>query len=73
MTRRVTDAIERFRPLGIAVETVFTDDRWVLGQGTLANEGSEINALFALTNGTTLWPAPDIAGPPGGQPEDIDP
>ena len=73
VTRRVTDAIERFRPLGIAVETMFTDDRWVLGQGTLANQGSDINALFALTNGTTLWPAPDIAGPPGGQPEDIDP
>jgi hypothetical protein len=73
VTRRVTDAIERFRPVGVAVETMFTDDRWVLGQGTLADEGSGTGALFALTSGTVLWPAPIEAGPPDDQPEEPDP
>ena len=73
VTRRVTEAIERFRPVGVAVETMFTDDRWVLGQGTLADEGSGIGALFALTSGTVLWPAPGDAGLPDGQPEEQDP
>ena len=73
ITRRVTEAIERFRPVGVAVETMFTDDRWVLGQGTLADEGSGSGALFALTSGTVLWPAPDDPGPPDDQPEEPDP
>jgi hypothetical protein len=66
VTRRVTAALDRFRPVGVAVETMFIDDRWVLGQGTLADEGSDAQALFALSGGTVLWPAPEDPGPPNG-------
>jgi hypothetical protein len=65
VARRVTGALERFRPAGIAVETVFIDDRWVLGQGVLAGEETETGALLALSGGTVLWPAPDETDPPG--------
>ncbi len=66
VTRRVTDAVDRFRPIGVAVETVFTDERWVLGQGMIADEGSAAAALLALSGGTVLWPAPEEPGPPDG-------
>ena len=65
VTRRVTEAVDRFRPVGVAVETVFTDERWVLGQGRLADDGSQAAALLGLSGGTVLWPAPEEGeGPP---------
>lgn len=66
VTRRVTAALDRFRPAGVAVETMFLDDRWVLGQGTLAEAGSGADLLFALSGGTVLWPTPETPEPPNG-------
>ena len=64
VTRRVTQALERFRPAGVEVETRFIDERWELGAGTLT-DGEGASALALLTGGTVLWPAPDAAEQPG--------
>lgn len=66
VTRQLTTALDRFRPLGVAVETMFIDDRWLLGQGTLADADSDAQPLFALQGGTVLWPSPKDPDPPNG-------
>lgn len=65
VTRRVTDALDRFRPAGVTVETRFIDDRWILGDSAINDEAGGEDALLALSGGTVLWPTPAQAGPPG--------
>lgn len=55
--RRVSKALERFRPAGIELKVEFIDDRWVLGQGLLSSaEGND--AISLLRAATELWSAP---------------
>lgn len=65
VTARVTQALERFRPAGIAIETAFIDDRWILGDSVLNDEFDENDALIALSGGMVLWPSPAEEGPSG--------
>jgi len=67
ITERVTQALDRFRPAGVALETRFVDDRWVLGEGILSDaEGGADDALIALRAGMALWPVPATNTGPGG-------
>jgi hypothetical protein len=54
--RRVAQAMDRFRPAGVALEVAFIDERWVLGEGMLGDADS--SAVAALAGGMALWPAP---------------
>jgi hypothetical protein len=65
VTSRVARALERARPVGVALEVDFIDDRWTLGSGIIAIEGGESDALAALAGGTVLWPARAETDPPG--------
>jgi len=58
--RRVAQAVDRFRPAGVALEVAFIDERWVLGEGTLGT--TETSAVAALAGGVALWPAPPDSG-----------
>lgn len=58
IARLVSAALERVRPAGVAIETTFAEDRWLLGEGTLPGAGPGSEALAALAGGTRLWPAP---------------
>jgi len=58
--RRVSIAIERFRPVGVEVTVEFIDDRWSLGGGTLT-EGQDADLIDQLRSAMVLWAAP--AGP----------
>lgn len=65
VTTRVTESLERFRPAGVAIETRFIDDRWVLGDSVLNDDAGGADALAALSGGTVLWPGPEDTDPPG--------
>lgn len=65
VTQRVTESLERFRPSGVEVETVFIDDRWVLGESVLNDEAGQEDALMALNGGMVLWPSPVETDPMG--------
>lgn len=57
----VARAVERFRPLGVALAVEYIEDRWTLGSGTLtsgdvANGGDD--PIEALRAGTRLWAGP---------------
>ena len=65
VTRRVTDALERFRPAGVAVETAFIDERWTLGEAALGGAEGAPEPLLALGGGTVLWATGDESDPPG--------
>ncbi len=65
VTRRVTDALDRFRPAGVTVETRFIDDRWILGESAINDETGGEDALIALSGGMVLWPSPEETDPPG--------
>ncbi len=56
LRRRLAQAVNRFRPAGVALEIGFIDEHWVLGDGVLGEAGG--SALAALTAGMMLWPAP---------------
>jgi len=55
--RRVTQALQRFKPAGIEVTVDFVEDRWKLGAGTLLSETAD-NPIAELRAGTRLWSAP---------------
>lgn len=56
--RRVSIAIERFRPAGVEVTVDFIDDRWVLGQSVIAaGEGADL--IDQLRAAMVLWPSPE--------------
>ena len=55
--RRVSTALERFRPAGIQLTVEFIDDRWVLGQGLLPG-AEHADAISQLRAATELWPVP---------------
>ena len=55
--RRVSRALERFRPAGVELKVEFIDERWVLGQGTLPRAVSA-DAIEALQSATELWQPP---------------
>lgn len=65
VTRRVSDALDRFRPAGVTLETRFIDDRWILGESAINDEAGGEDALLALSGGMVLWPAPEETDPPG--------
>lgn len=65
VTQAVTRALDRFRPAGVSIETVFIDKRWVLGEGAIDAGAGETDALAALAGGTELWPEPE----PGPEPD----
>jgi hypothetical protein len=54
--RRVAQAVDRFRPAGVALEVAFIDERWTLGEGVLG--AGDSSALGALLGGMALWQAP---------------
>ena len=54
----VARAVERFRPLGVALAVEYIEERWTLGGGTLTSADSD-DPIEALHAGTRLW-----AGPP---------
>lgn len=60
--RRVGIAINRYRPLGVAVTVEFIDNRWVLGTGALSS-GVDDDAIEQLRSATALWQAPAPAVP----------
>lgn len=60
--RRVSRALDRFRPAGVSLAVEFIDDRWVLGQGSLPGAAST-DPITALRAATTLWQAPAAAQP----------
>lgn len=53
----VARAVERFRPLGVALAVEFIEDRWTLGSGTLTS-GDNDDPIEALRAGTRLWAGP---------------
>ena len=55
--RRVAQALQRFKPAGIEVTVDFVDDRWKLGEGTLASEVAD-DPIAELRAGTRLWSPP---------------
>ena len=59
VTHAVNKALERFRPAGISIETVFIDNRWVLGDGVIEEGAGQADALAVLTGGMELWPVPE--------------
>jgi len=58
--RRLAQALDRFRPAGVAIEVGFVDEGWVLGTGVLGPPGG--SAVAALVGGMALWPAPPDDG-----------
>ncbi len=55
----VARAVERVRPLGVALAVEFIEDRWTLGSGSLTS-GEGDDPIEALRAGTRLWaPAAD--------------
>jgi hypothetical protein len=60
LRRRLAQAVNRFRPAGVALEIGFIDEHWVLGEGTLGEAGG--SAMAALTAGMMLWPTPADGG-----------
>ncbi len=56
----VARAVERFRPLGVALAVEFIDDRWTLGSGSLTS-GEGDDPIESLRAGMRLWPAPAAA------------
>ena len=56
----VSRAIERYRPVGVAVRVEFIEPRWTLGGGTLTS-GADDDPIESLRAGTELWPAPPEA------------
>jgi hypothetical protein len=59
--RRLVEAVERFRPVGILVEAAFLDDRWTLGEGAMSAAAAD-DPVEALRGGTVLWSAPEQGG-----------
>jgi len=57
----VARAVERVRPLGVALAVEFIEDRWTLGGGSLTS-GEGDDPIEALRAGTRLWAPP--ADPP---------
>jgi len=55
--RRVSIAVERFRPLGIELTVDFIDHRWVLGQGQM-QDGQGADVIEKLRAAMVLWEAP---------------
>jgi hypothetical protein len=53
---RVAQALERFRPAGVALTVAYIDDAWVLGSGVLVGEPA-FDPNLALIGGTVLSPA----------------
>lgn len=66
VTTRVLQAVERVRPVGVALECAFIDDRWTLGSGILSEAAADgsTDPVAALIGGTMLWPSPDDTAPP---------
>jgi hypothetical protein len=56
--RRVSRALQRFRPAGVALTVEFIDERWVLGQGVLPG-GAVPDPITALRSATALWDPPE--------------
>ncbi len=55
--RRVSIALERFRPVGIEVTVDFIDDRWILGTSVVAaGEGADL--IDKLRSAMVLWESP---------------
>ncbi len=55
--RRVSRALDRFRPAGVELKVEFIDDRWVLGQGVLPGAAA-FDPITALRAATALWQPP---------------
>ncbi len=55
--RRVSRALERFRPAGVALSVEFIDERWVLGQSVLPSS-ARTDPITALRSATALWEPP---------------
>jgi hypothetical protein len=55
IAERVRQAVERFRPAGVAIEVVYVDDRWVLGEGVLT-AGEVDDPIARLRSAVVLWP-----------------
>lgn len=64
----VARAVERFRPLGVALAVEYIEDRWTLGSGTLTS-GDGDDAIEALRAGTRLWAGPAPDAPPDAPPD----
>jgi hypothetical protein len=56
--RRLAEAVNRFKPAGVAVEVDFIDDRWTLGEGVLTAADAE-DPVAVLRGGTVLWEPPE--------------
>jgi hypothetical protein len=54
--RRLSLAVERFRPVGVELRVEFIDDRWVLDQGELASGDGDL--IDQLKSAAALWEAP---------------
>ena len=65
----VARAVERFRPLGVALAVEYIEDRWTLGSGTLTS-GDNDDPIEALRAGTRLWAGPAIQANPEAIPEE---
>ena len=65
----VARAVERFRPLGVALAVEYIEDRWTLGSGTLTS-GDGDDPIEALRAGTRLWAGPAIEANPEARPEE---
>ena len=59
----VARAVERFRPLGVALAVEYIEDRWTLGSGMLTS-GDGDDPIEALRAGTRLWAGPPIEANP---------
>lgn len=55
--RRVSRAIERFRPAGIEITVEFIDERWVVDRG-VAGAGESNDLIDKLRAALVLWEAP---------------
>jgi hypothetical protein len=62
IAERVRQAVERFRPAGVAIEVVYVDDRWVLGEGMLS-AGESDDPFVRLRSAMVLWPVAPSAAP----------
>lgn len=71
VSKRVGQALERVRPMGITLDVGFAEDQWILGEAALpaADDGAPLSLIDQLAGSTLLWPAPEDAAEPPAQPD----
>jgi hypothetical protein len=60
LRRRVVQALDRFRPAGVALEVGFVEERWVLGDAVLG--AAPESPVASLAGDMVLWPVPQGDG-----------